>query len=80
MQTVSAIKFIKVKWIDYDYSSDIGLDKALAELEVKITAYLKNGWVIKGEVSYITSSCRCLIQTMVKYEQVKEAEADLLKL
>ena len=73
MQNVSDIKFLKVEWDK--------LDNALAELEVKITEYLKNGWVIKGEVSYIMNGYyRCLIQTMVKYEKTKEAEADLLNL
>jgi len=80
MQNVSHIKFLKVKWTDDNYSTEKGLDNALAELEVKITEYLKNGWVIKGEVSYIFKGCRCLIQTMVKYEKTKEVEVDLLKL
>ena len=80
MQNVSHIKFLKVKWTDDNYSTERGLDNALAELEVKITEHLKNGWVIKGEVSYIIKACRCLIQTMVKYEKTKEVDVDLLKL
>jgi hypothetical protein len=83
MQNVSDIKFLKVRWTDDYYCSYKGLDNALAELEVKITEHLKNGWVIKGEVSYIMNgsiNCRCLIQTMVKYEKTKEVEVDLLKL
>jgi hypothetical protein len=80
MQNVSDIKFLKVKWTDDNFDSNKGLNNALAELEVKITEYLKNGWVIKGEVSYIMKGCRCLIQTMVKYEKTKEVDVDLLKL
>ena len=98
MQTVSDIKFLKVRW-NYLRESEYGdigpnavskgLDKALTELEVKITEHLKNGWVIKGEVAYPKlklhggtsgGTYQYLMQTMVKYEQVKGAEADLLKL
>ena len=98
MQSVSDIKFLKVRWNflrESEYGDigenavDKGLDKALTALEIKITEHLKNGWVIKGELSYpifklhggsAGGTYRYLMQTMVKYEQVKGAEADLLKL
>lgn len=98
MQTVSDIKYLKVRWNylrESEYGDiginavDKGLDKALTALEIKITEYLKNGWVIKGELSYpkfkiyggsAGGTYQYLMQTMVKYEQVKEADADLLKL
>ena len=76
MQNVRDIKFLKAR-VPNVYERDF--DAAFAELEVKITEHLKNGWVIKGEFSYIKDG-GCLIQTMVKYEKTKEAEADLLNL
>ena len=94
MQKVVAIKFLKVEWSPKDMRNDgaiqVGFDTALSQLESKISDYLKNGWVLKGEISYpqfICPSCppysshyvkHHLVQTMVRYEETK-AE-DLLKM
>lgn len=87
MQKVISIKFLRAEWsstiINNECDSKIGIqqafDKALTELESKISEYLKNGWVMKGEISYpqyvkfnsYTNATTYLLQTMVKYEEPK---------
>jgi hypothetical protein len=90
MQKVVAIKFLKVEWSPKDSrderSIQLAFDTALSQLESKISVYLKNGWAMKGEVSYpqyiVPDSSHYvkhhLVQTMVRYEESKVE--DLLKL
>jgi len=91
MQEVIDIKFIKVNWHPKDSTNpgviSTELNRALKELEIAISEYLKKGYVMKGEVSYPqfiipnSSNYRVhhLVQTMVKYKSsiVQENLLDL---
>jgi len=57
---------------------DVGLDLALSELATKVTAHLKAGWVVRGDITYPeyevvggdgAGTHKYLLQTLVKYEK-----------
>ena len=78
MQKVVDIKFLKVTYYPNACSDRVNLGSALLQLEKEITGHIKNGWVIKGELTLTSHPYehhpQCVIQTMVKYETTKVAE------
>jgi hypothetical protein len=101
MPKVIEVKFLRAQWyyvpqhliprkVQCEYSDSqraftIGLDIAHSELEKKITEYLKLGWEMKGDVTYVrqkgdgSNDVTHLVQTMVKYE-MPTSSANLLDL
>jgi len=91
MPKVIEVKFLRAQWTYAPKQSNsekaytIGLEIAHSELEKKISEYLKLGWEMKGEVTYVrqkgdgSNTITHLVQTMVKYETPK-VTANLLDL
>jgi hypothetical protein len=80
MQKVVDIKFLNITYYPNPHSSNNThtLANVLLLLEKQISEYLKNGWVMKGEITLTSNPYehhpQCVIQTMVKYETTKVAE------
>ena len=72
-------KVVDIKFLRFGYHRDSeSFANALNLLEKEILEYLKDGWVMKGDISFGTHPDNCtkqhVIQTMVKYETTKEAQ------
>jgi hypothetical protein len=78
MQKVVDIKFLKFSYKASYTTEGNNFDNALLQLEKQISEYLKDGWVMKGEITLTSHPYehhnQYLIQTMVKYETTKVAE------
>ena len=78
MQKVVDIKFLRFGYYKDHSNSSNNIANALNLLEKQILEYLEDGWVMKGEIAFASIpdqfSYQYLIQTMVKYETMKEAE------
>jgi len=75
MQKVLDIKFLKFSYYPNSSDKTLTLANALLQLEKQISEYLKDGWVMKGEITLTSNPyehhSQHVIQTMVKYETTK---------